>query len=81
MSKMKPIPGILAILAATLGLAAAEPTPLVKAREGHVTKLTKQESEDEAAPAPPKGILEKVSYTSPAGKLSAYLSPAPKDGK
>ena len=75
---------ILAAPAVTLGLAAAEPaapSALKKAREGHVTKLIKQESEDEPAPAPPKDLFEKINYTSPAGELAAYLSPAPKDGK
>ena len=75
----------LAVLAVTLGLARAEPaapsSALMKARDGHVTKLLKQESEDEPAPAPPKGLFDKITYTSPAGKLSAYLSPAPKDAK
>lgn len=81
----KPFPGILAIFAATVSLAAAEPAApaltLMKAREGHVTKLTKQMSDKEPVPEPPKGMFEKITYTSPAGKLAAYISPAPKDGK
>lgn len=75
---------ILAALAVTLGFAAAEPaapSALKKAREGHVSKLLKQDSENAPAPAPPKDLFEKITYTSPAGKLAAYLSPAPKDGK
>ncbi|MCW1887027.1 DUF2314 domain-containing protein [Luteolibacter flavescens] len=68
-------------LAMMLVPASAEPAALTKAREGHVTKLLKKESEDQAAPDPPKGVFEKISYTSPAGKLVAYISPAPKDGK
>jgi dienelactone hydrolase len=74
---------LLIALVATLGLAAepAAPSALTKARAGHVTKLIKQESENEPAPAPPKDLFEKITYTSPAGKLAAYLSPAPKDDK
>ncbi len=54
---------------------------LAAARAGFATTLIKQESEDEAAPAPPQGVFNLISYTSPAGKLPAYLSPDPGDGK
>lgn len=51
------------------------------AREGFVTKLTRKESENEPAPEPPPMMFEKIAYTSPAGDLSAYVSPDPDDGE
>ena len=54
---------------------------LATARAGFATKLIKQESEDEPAPPPPKGVFDRITYSSPAGKLAAYLSPDPADGK
>ena len=54
---------------------------LASARKDFSTTLIKRESENEPAPAPPKGVFDLVSYTSPAGKLSAYVSPDPLDGK
>ncbi len=54
---------------------------LAEARKGFATKLIKQESIGAPAPAPPEGVFDLISYTSPAGKLAAYVSPDPKDGK
>ncbi len=49
------------------------------ARNGFHTKLTRQEHEDEAVAEPPPELFRVVHYESPAGKLAAYLSVAPKD--
>ncbi len=45
-----------------------------KLREHHHTKL------GSAVPVPPKDIFNLVGFESPAGKLSAYVSPDPGDG-
>ena len=67
--------------AASSSSGAGGASSLATAREGFTTKLIKKESEDAPAPAPPKGVFNLVSYTSPAGKLSAYVSPDPGGGK
>jgi acetyl esterase/lipase len=54
---------------------------LAEARRGFTTKLLRRESAGEPLPQPPAGIMQLVQYESPAGKLNAYLTPAPKDGK
>ncbi len=54
---------------------------LSAARAGFVTKLIKEESEDEPPAAPPEKIFKLIRYTSPAGDLAAYISPDPGDGK
>jgi dipeptidyl aminopeptidase/acylaminoacyl peptidase len=64
-----------------------EPVPdqekgsLVEARRGFKTKLVSQNAQREAVPEPPPEIFRKVIYDSPAGKLAAYLSKVPDDGK
>jgi dipeptidyl aminopeptidase/acylaminoacyl peptidase len=54
---------------------------LVEARKGFSTKLARQEKGGAAAPKPPQRIFQFIQYEAPPGKLGAYLSPDPKDGK
>jgi acetyl esterase/lipase len=54
---------------------------LTDARRGFKTKLTRRGGEKEPLDEPPAGVLRIVRYDSPVGKLGAYLTPAPKDGK
>ena len=61
---------------------AVEPSStLAKARRGHVTRLARQESSGEAVPPPPPEVFQLVHYNAPVGKLAAYLTPDPQDGK
>jgi dipeptidyl aminopeptidase/acylaminoacyl peptidase len=61
---------------------AAEPaSTLAEARRGHVTQLVRQESSGEAVPPPPPEVFQLVHYDAPVGKLAAYLTPDPQDGK
>ncbi len=54
---------------------------LQEQRKGHVTRLTRKESDNEQPPVPPKDLFSLVKYPSPAGSLNAYISPKPADGK
>jgi Fe-S cluster assembly iron-binding protein IscA/dienelactone hydrolase len=54
---------------------------LVEARRGFKTTLVRRESGGEPAPVPPPNVFRLVKYDAPPGKLTAYLSPDPKDGK
>lgn len=54
---------------------------LTEARRGFKTSLTRQASNKEPAPKPPSQIFRTVRYESPVGKLTAYLTPDPQDGK
>jgi acetyl esterase/lipase len=54
---------------------------LVEARRGFQTRLTPQQGEKQPPARPPAQVFRTVQYDSPAGKLSAYLSPDPRDGK
>ncbi len=54
---------------------------LTEARRGFKTTLVPQQARKEPVPAPPPGLFRTVRYDSPAGKLAAYLTPDPKDGK
>lgn len=54
---------------------------LTDARKSFQTKLMRRESGKDPVTKPPAKVFELVSYESPAGKLAAYLSPDPKDGK
>ena len=54
---------------------------LTQARQGFKTKPTALGSVGQAVPTPPPGVFQVVRYKSPAGKLAAYLTPDPKDGK
>lgn len=54
---------------------------LVEARRGFKTKPVPQRAAKEPIPQPPAKLFRAVQYDSPAGKLGAYLTPDPKDGK
>ncbi|MCE9560881.1 MAG: prolyl oligopeptidase family serine peptidase [Planctomycetes bacterium] len=56
---------------------------LADARKDFVTKLAKQHKAGTPVPAPPASprLFDKIQYESPAGKMYAYLSPDPKNGK
>ncbi len=54
---------------------------LTEARKGFQTKLARRESAKQPVDEPPAGVFRTVRYDSPAGKLAAYLSPDPKNGK
>ena len=54
---------------------------LPEARRGFKTKLIRRESSGEPVPKPPPRLFRVVHYDSPAGKLAAYLSQSPNDGK
>lgn len=56
-------------------------TTLSEARKGFTTRLVRRESANEPVPVPPPDIFRIVRYDSPAGKLAAYLTPDPGDGK
>src|SRR5437879_5106436 len=54
---------------------------LAEARKGFTTRLARRESANTPVPKPPPAVFKIVHFNSPAGKLAAYLSPDPKDGK
>jgi acetyl esterase/lipase len=54
---------------------------LADARRGFQTKLVRQEKTNQPVDSPPSDIFRIVQYDSPVGKLAAYLSPDPEDGK
>lgn len=54
---------------------------LAEARKGFQTKLAQRHTANTEAPTPPRGVMRKISYPASPGKLVAYLTPAPKDGK
>jgi acetyl esterase/lipase len=54
---------------------------LTELRQGFKTKLVPHPSDKERVPDPPPGLFRTVRYDSPIGKLPAYLTPDPKDGK
>jgi hypothetical protein len=54
---------------------------LAEARKGFTTKLTRKEADKAPPPKPPPGVLSTVHYNTPAGKMVAYLTPDPGDGK
>src|SRR5205807_8703685 len=51
------------------------------ARQGFQTKLTPRPAAKNSVPDPPPHLFRTVRYDAPAGKLAAYLTPRPKDGK
>src|SRR5437868_5746329 len=80
----------LALLVLLVGAAwlDAQPKPpadrkptLAEARRGFKTKLLKQKAEREALDKPPADLFRTVRYDSPAGKLAAYVSRPPLEGK
>ncbi|HEV3145424.1 MAG TPA: prolyl oligopeptidase family serine peptidase [Gemmataceae bacterium] len=54
---------------------------LVEARRGFKTRLLRKDRDGTAPDPPPAALFRLVRYESPAGKLAAYLSPDPGDGK
>lgn len=54
---------------------------LSEARYGFKTKLTREESSGEAVPDPPPSVFRTVRFDAPLGKMAAYISPDPQDGK
>jgi dipeptidyl aminopeptidase/acylaminoacyl peptidase len=58
-----------------------EAVSLAEARKGFQTKLPNRRDKKEPVDEPPPKIFQKIKYDSPAGKLAAYLTPDPKDGK
>jgi dipeptidyl aminopeptidase/acylaminoacyl peptidase len=54
---------------------------LVDSRKSFQTKLIKQNTPPEPVAPPPAEVFSVVKYDAPAGKLAAYLSPDPGDGK
>jgi Fe-S cluster assembly iron-binding protein IscA/acetyl esterase/lipase len=54
---------------------------LAEARRGFKTNQTPRAEAGEAPPQPPAHLFRLVKYDSPVGKLAAYLTPDPKDGK
>lgn len=54
---------------------------LVEARRGFTTKLEPRERTSEPLPEAPRELFRTVRYDAAPGKLGAYLTPDPKDGK
>jgi acetyl esterase/lipase len=61
--------------------APAAKVTLAEARRGFQTKLIRRENDGVAAPEPPAGLFRTVRYDAPSGRLAAYLTPDPRDGK
>jgi dipeptidyl aminopeptidase/acylaminoacyl peptidase len=76
------------VLAATLLLhagsavsqSAAKPT-LSEARKGYTTKIVRKGELEPAVPVPPKDVFNLIRFDARAGKLAAYVTPNPGDGK
>jgi dipeptidyl aminopeptidase/acylaminoacyl peptidase len=64
-----------------VGGQAARAVSLAEARQGFKTKLTRRESARQPVDEPPPRLFRTVRYDAPSGKLAAYLTPDPKDGK
>lgn len=58
-----------------------EKITLAEARKGFKTKLARHDTNDEAPPKPPTKLFQLVQYEAAPGKLSAYVTPNPNDGK
>jgi dienelactone hydrolase len=56
-------------------------TTLTEARKGFKPKTVKRTDEKDKVADPPPKLFSVVRYESPVGKLPAYLTPDPKDGK
>ncbi len=59
----------------------SKPINLLQAREGFQTKLLRQEKDNEPIEKPPADLFQVIQYDAPVGKLAAYVSQPPKDGK
>lgn len=75
------IPGLHRAMARAKREQARRTQSLTDARQGFETKLTRKLSLGEPAPVPPSERFRLVKYPSPAGEMSAYITPAPGDGK
>lgn len=60
---------------------AAPGASLTEARRGLVTKLVPHPADKKPVAEPPPALFRVVRYDAPVGKLAAYLTPDPKDGK
>lgn len=54
---------------------------LAEYKKAHQTKLLRKQKIGVPAPEPPAGVFERVAYDTSLGKMAAYISPDPKDGK
>jgi pimeloyl-ACP methyl ester carboxylesterase len=59
----------------------AKQVSFAEARKGFSTKIVRKSEPGDPIVSAPSRIFRNVTYPSPAGKLKAYLSPDPKDGK
>ena len=59
----------------------AKAATLADARRAHATKFASNDGEKTPLPAPPAKLFRIVKFDSAVGKLSAYLTPDPKNGK
>lgn len=60
---------------------AASDQTLAAARAGFKTRLVRQSQDGTPFEEPPRGVFDLVRYDAPLGKLGAYLTPVPDDGK
>ena len=56
-------------------------SPLAAARAGHSARVAEVDFGVPAAAEPPAEVFQHIRYRSPAGELSAYLTPDPGDGE
>jgi len=67
---------------ASPNLSSTEPRKtLLEARKGFVTKIVKPGEQHGAPDSPAGSAFQLIHYQSPAGRLAAYITIAPKDGK
>lgn len=62
------------------GSTAGRPT-LAEARKGFTTHLVERHRDGDPPEVPPAGVMRLVHYSSPAGRLAAYLTPSSGPGK
>jgi len=60
---------------------AGGPASFAEARQSFRTHLIRRESDSDPVPEPPPQLFRIVHYDAPPGKLAAYLTPDPHDGK
>src|SRR5262249_4879171 len=63
------------------GPGAEKQMSLAEARRGFQTKLVRQEAAGGPSPKPPETLFRPLTFDAPSGKLAAFLSPDPNDGK
>jgi hypothetical protein len=59
----------------------ARAASLIEARRGFETRLTRRATARQAVPEPPAELFRTDRYDAPVGRLAAYLTPDPRDGK